>query len=43
MDPIDEITRAQAAELDDDGDPVELDLQRGPADAGIDAFEGELG
>lgn len=44
MDPIDEITRAQAAELvDEDGDPVELELQRGLADAGIDAFEGEIG
>jgi len=44
MDPIDEITRAQAAELvDEDGDPVELDLQRGLADAGIDAFECEIG
>lgn len=44
MNPIDEITRAQAAELvDEDGDPVELELDRGLADAGIDALEEKIG
>jgi cell wall assembly regulator SMI1 len=44
MDPIDEIARAQTAQLvDEDGDAIELDLERGLSDAGVDAFEDELG
>jgi cell wall assembly regulator SMI1 len=44
MDPINEIARAQTAELvDEDGDAIELDLERGLSDAGVDAFEEELG
>lgn len=44
MDPIEEITRAQAIDLvDEDGDGVEFELDLGLASDGIEALEDEIG
>jgi len=44
MDPIEEITRAQATDLvDEDGDEVEIALDLGLASDGIEALEDEIG